>query len=136
MRRREVLDLISGEVVHLPASASVLDAARLMAEQGIGCLPIIEEGRLRGIFTERDALNRVVAAGRDPGITPISGVMTPHPQTVTPDPQAVEALRIMRDGSFRHLPVVSGGRVIGVVSLRDFAGAEFQEVDQQLEHAV
>ena len=136
MKRRDVGDIISGDVVQLPASAMVLEAARLMAQQGIGCLPIIEEGKLRGIFTERDALFRVMAEGRDPGITPLIGVMTSHPQTVTPDTTAVEALRIMRDGGFRHLPVVNQGAVIGIVSLRDFAGSEFEEVDKQLEHAV
>ena len=136
MKRRDVGDLISGDVVQLPASAMVLEAARLMARQGVGCLPIIEEGKLRGIFTERDALFRVMAEGRDPGITPLIGVMTSHPQTVTPDTRAVDALRIMRDGGFRHLPVVDEGAVIGIVSLRDFAGAEFEEVDKQLEHAV
>jgi CBS domain-containing protein len=136
MRRREIADLISGNVVQLPASATVLDAARLMYQHRIGCLPIIEEGRLRGIFTERDALYRVMAVGRDPGITPLSGVMTPHPATVMPETRAVDALRIMRDGGFRHLPVVSEGEVIGMVSLRDFAGVEFEEVDEQLEFAV
>lgn len=136
MRRREIADLISGNVVQLPASATVLDAARLMLEHRIGCLPIIEEGKLRGIFTERDALYRVMAEGRDPGITPLSGVMTPHPETVIPETRAVDALRIMRDGGYRHLPVVSEGEVIGIVSLRDFAGAEFEEVDEQLEFAV
>ena len=136
MRRREIADLISGEVVSLPASATVLEAARLMAKQGIGCLPVIEEGRLRGIFTERDALFRVMAEGRDPGITPLTGVMTSHPQTVGPETRAVDALRIMRDGGFRHLPVVCEGEVVGIVSLRDFAGAEFEEVDEQLEFAV
>jgi CBS domain-containing protein len=136
MRRREIADLISGNVVQLPASATVLDAARLMYQHRIGCLPIIEEGRLRGIFTERDALYRVMAVGRDPGITPLTGVMTPNPATVMPETRAVDALRIMRDGGFRHLPVVSEGEVVGMVSLRDFAGVEFEEVDEQLEFAV
>jgi CBS domain-containing protein len=136
MRRREIADLISGNVVQLPASATVLDAARLMYQHRIGCLPIIEEGKLRGIFTERDALYRVMAVGRDPGITPLTGVMTPNPATVMPETRAVDALRIMRDGGFRHLPVVSEGEVVGMVSLRDFAGVEFEEVDEQLEFAV
>ena len=136
MRRREIADLISGNLVQLPGSATALDAARLMAEHHIGCLPIIDGGKLRGIFTERDALFRVMAEGRDPGITPLSGVMTSHPTTVMPDTRAVDALRIMRDSGFRHLPVISEGEVIGMVSLRDFAGAEFEEVDEQLEFAV
>ena len=61
---------------------------------------------------------------------------TASPETVIPETRAVDALRIMRDGGYRHLPVVSEGEVIGIVSLRDFAGAEFEEVDEQLEFAV
>ena len=133
--RRLVSHLVSGKVYSLPGSASVLEAARLMQECRIGALLIVEEGRLRGIFSERDALCRVVAASRDPGLTPLSGVMTPNPQTSYPNMTAVEALRTMRDGGFRHLPVVEEGVVKGIVSMRDFVGAEYQEVDEQLQYA-
>ena len=136
MPRRKVADLISGDAISLPGSSMVLDAARLMVERKIGALLVVEEGRLKGIFSERDALFRVLALGRDPGITPLSGVMTPMPKTVTPDMSAVSALLMMRDGEFRHLPVVDSGEVLGVISLRDFMGAELQEVDQQLLYAV
>ena len=136
MPGRLVADLIGSETFSLPGSSMVLDAARLMAEKRIGALLVVEEGRLKGIFSERDALFRVLALGRDPGITPISGVMTPTPKTVRPDASAVSALLMMRDGEFRHLPVVESGEVLGVISLRDFMGAELQEVDEQLLYAV
>jgi len=135
MPRRLVRDLISGKVVQLAGSAKVLQAAEVMVEQRIGAILIIEEGKLRGIFTERDALCRVMAQCRDPGMTPLSGVMTSNPKAVSPDTRATEALLMMHDGGFRHLPVVQEGTVIGIVSLRDFAGAELQEVEGQLEFA-
>lgn len=99
----------------------------------------MEGAALHGIFTERDLLNRVVAAGADPDATRLDSVMTRAPRRVGPDLAAVEALRLMREGRFRHLPVgetsEGGGRIIGVLSLRDFIGAELAEVDAQLDFA-
>jgi len=136
MPRRLVSDLMSSKVYSLPGSASVLEGARLMSDRRIGAVLIVEEGRLKGIFTERDALCRVMAADQHPGKTPLSDVMTANPQTAIPNMQAVAALLTMRDGGFRHLPVVEDGQVKGIMSMRDFIGAEFQEVDEQIEYAV
>jgi len=136
MPRRLVSDLMSGEVYSLPGTASVLEAARLMSDSHIGAVLIVEEGHLKGIFTERDVLCRVIAASQHPGRTPLSDVMTANPQTAIPKMKALAALLTMRDGGFRHLPVVEDGQVKGIISMRDFIGAEFQEVDEQLEYAV
>jgi CBS domain-containing protein len=73
----------------------------------------------------------VVAASRNPDETPLGEVMTPDPQTIEPHQTAIEALRLMHDGRFRHLPVVDAGRVIGVVSRRDFLGYEEDTVERQ-----
>ena len=135
MPGRHVSDLISGNVFSLPGSASVLDAVRLMCEHNIGAVLIVEESRLRGIFTERDVLSRVIATGQDLKKTALSSVMTADPRTALPNMSAVAALLKMRNGGFRHLPVVENGRVQGVISMRDFIGAEFREVDEQLEYA-
>ena len=135
MGKRVVSDLISGLVLSLPGSSTALEAARLMTERNIGAILVVEEGRLRGIFTERDAVRRIMSEGRDPGITPLTGVMTANPTVATLDMWAVEALRVMREGGFRHLPVVDGGEVKGIVSIRDFVGAELQDVDEQLRYA-
>lgn len=135
MPRRLVQDLISGNVFHLAGNTKVLEAAKSMAEHRIGAILVIEEGKLRGIFTERDALCRVMAKSRDPGMTPLSGVMTSNPKTISPDARATDALLMMQDGGFRHLPVVEGGLVVGIISMRDFVGAELQEVESQLEFA-
>jgi CBS domain-containing protein len=86
--------------------------------------------RLQGIFTERDLVNRVVATGLDPARTRLDKVMTRDPDSVRADTSVAEALRMMEDGGYRHLPVVEGGRLIGMVSRRDFFGDE----KAQLEH--
>ncbi len=84
MSQRSLVQLIKRQVIHLAPSASVREAARLMSENHIGALLVMDEGRLAGIFTERDALNRVLAEGRDPDSTPLSEVMTRDPVTLSP----------------------------------------------------
>ena len=100
-------------------TTTVVEAARLMKQQNIGALLVLDSSRLIGIFTERDALFRVLAAGRDPNATPLGDVMTAQPQTIGPDEPFLHALRIMYEGKFRHLPVVEFGRPLGMVSVRD-----------------
>jgi CBS domain-containing protein len=90
-----------------------------MKQQNIGALLVIDTSRLIGIFTERDALFRVLAAGRDPNTTRLADVMTAQPQTIGPDEPFLHALRIMYEGKFRHMPVVEFGRPLGMVSVRD-----------------
>ncbi len=113
-------------VVTLPGTATVREASQLMTEHHIGAVLVMAEARLEGIFTERDALSRVLAKQKDPDETPISEVMTRDLVTVEPQTTAVDALRLMNEIGFRHLPIVEEGHVSGVISLRDFIGAEFQ----------
>ena len=98
---------------------SVREAAQLMASEKIGALPVVREGRLIGIFTERDALVRVLARGLDPDKTPVSEVMTADPITIDARRPFKHALQMMVNGGFRHVPVVESGSVVGVVSARD-----------------
>jgi CBS domain-containing protein len=112
----------------------VREAARLMAREKVGALLVIESDRLLGIFTERDALYRVLAAGLDADRTTIGEVMTEHPTTVSPDRPLAHALCMMYDNGFRHLPVVEGGRVIGIVSARDALGGDLLEFEKELQH--
>jgi CBS domain-containing protein len=109
-------------------SVTVLEAAVLMKRQGKGALLVVEGSRLAGIFTERDALFRVIAAGRDPATTTLADVMTPQPQTMHPDEPFVKALRIMHKRGFRHLPVVEHGRPLGIVSARDALDDDLYEL--------
>ena len=91
----------------------------MMKQHNIGALLVVDGTRLFGIFTERDALFRVLAEGRDPHTTRLGEVMTSQPQTIHPDEPFLNALRIMHKGRFRHLPVVEFERPLGMVSVRD-----------------
>lgn len=86
---------------------------------------------MTGIFTERDLINRVVACDRDPKITPLAEVMTKDPNTISPKATALEALRLMEDGGYRHLPVVAGNRLVGIISRRDFFGSEKAQLESE-----
>jgi CBS domain-containing protein len=104
----------------LPASASVAEAVALMARHEIGAvLATTEDGLVGGLFSERDLLVRVVAAGRDPAATPLSLVMTRDLKFVTPATPTEAALALMHLHRFRHLLVIDGARVHGLVSMRD-----------------
>ena len=97
----------------------VLDAAKMMAERRVGAVLITRGGRLEGIVTERDLAVRVIAQGRDPATTKLGDIMTKNPVVLSPEDKPEIALERMRAGDFRHLPVVEGTRVIGVISIRD-----------------
>ena len=132
MKRRSISDIAGGgPIIQLTATATVREASRLMDREKVGAVLVTDGGRLDGIFTERDALGRVLAKQLDPETTQLAEVMTADPTTIGPDASAIEALRLMRDGGFRHLPIVDQGRLIGIVSLRDFFGAELSEVERE-----
>ncbi|MCG8359002.1 MAG: CBS domain-containing protein [Kiloniellales bacterium] len=134
MKKRTIAEMLAGErIVELSPSASVREASLLMAKEHVGAVLVCVEDRLEGIFTERDALSRVLAQHRNPETTQLSEVMTRNPLTIRRQAAAIEALRLMRNGGFRHLPVVDNGRVVGVVSLRDFCGAELAEIEDELD---
>src|ERR1700683_1780622 len=103
----------------IDAASTVLEAARFMMEHNIGALPVLPNGELAGFFSERDIMNRVVAAGRTPGHTAVSEVMTANPRAVNLDETVEECLFIMQEFGFRHLPIVEGKELKGLVSLRD-----------------
>ena len=129
-------DVIKQQRVYCVDTAStVLEAARYMMEHNIGAVPVMREGKLAGIFSERDVMNRVVAAGRTPGTTSVSEVMTPKPRAVEADESIDECLFIMREFGFRHLPVVEGGEVKGLVSLRDVLTYHAAEMEREARKA-
>jgi len=114
------------EPVTAPATMTVSEAARLMREHRVGAIMVVQEGALAGIFTERDALIRVLAEERDVRTTLLADVMTRDPKTIHPDRSFAEALQMMYGGSFRHVPVVEDGRPVGMVSARDALGPELE----------
>jgi CBS domain-containing protein len=101
-----------------PSDTSVSEAARLMARKKVSAVMVVEKGRLVGIFTERDAVYRVIAKARDAGTTRLAEVMTPAPKTVAPDESFGYAMLMMHEHGFRHAPVVEEGRPVGIVSAR------------------
>jgi CBS domain-containing protein len=133
VQRRIIPDVVTGQqrLTTLHRAASVCDAALAMHEQKIGAIMIVEEGRLLGIFTERD-LARCIATNLDLKATPLGLVMTRDPQTIAPQETAMQALGRMQDGGFRHLPVVDGEGVIGMVSVRDLFAAVRRELEEDL----
>jgi len=115
----------------IDANRSVLEAARYMMEHNVGAVPVMRNGELVGILSERDIMNRVVAVGRTPGTTVASEVMTANPRAVSADESIEECLFIMREFGFRHLPIVDGKELKGLVSLRDVLMHRAAELERQ-----
>ncbi|HXY06305.1 MAG TPA: CBS domain-containing protein [Terriglobales bacterium] len=115
-----IYDLVKDRRVYsIDANNTVLEAARFMMEHNIGALPVLRNGELAGIFSERDIMNRVVALGRMPGTTKVSEVMTPNPKAVSIEETVENGLFLMREFGFRHLPITDGKQLKGLISLRD-----------------
>ena len=122
-------------VLHtISADATVHDAACLMNEHRIGALVVVEQGRMCGIFTERDILTRVVGPANNPSQTPVHSVMTDEVLTSTPETKVREARAIMRDRRIRHLPVLEGDELVGMLSIGDLNLAENLELEQTIQH--
>ncbi|MBV9251989.1 MAG: CBS domain-containing protein [Acetobacteraceae bacterium] len=127
-----IRDIVRNQkLLTLTPEASVQEAARAMADQNVGSVVVVERGKLAGIFTERDALVRVLAAGRDPATTKLRQVMVQKVVTITPDRSLANALHRMRDNGFRHIPVVQNGIPIGMISIRDALGSELLQVEAE-----
>jgi CBS domain-containing protein len=129
-------DLVKDRKLYsVEASRTVLEAARFMMEHNIGALPVLRNGELAGILSERDIMNRVVAVGRTPGTTAVSEVMTANPRAVAADESIEECLFVMREFGFRHLPIVDGKTLTGLVSLRDVLMHQTAELERQARKA-
>ncbi len=126
---REILVRKGSDVVSVPPSATVLEAAHLMNERSIGGVPVLSDGALAGIFTERDVLRRVVVAGRDPAATAVAEVMTAPVVTCGSGTGIEECAALMTARRIRHLPVVDEGALAGIVTIGDILA--FQVLEQQ-----
>ena len=133
MTQRKMGDMIRDRTpVTLASDKTVKDACRLMRERRVGAVLVTDaDDRLVGIFTGRDAVCRVLAEGRDAAATPLADVMTANPDTILPGTDAIEALRLMQDGGYRHIPIADEGRVVGIVSTGDFRGLEKARLDEE-----
>jgi CBS domain-containing protein len=133
MQARIVPHIIQNQtLISVGEGATVREAASLMTEKRIGALMVIEGGTLRGILTERDVMTRVVAKGLNPDATKVAQVMTAKPDTLPSHATAGEALERMHAGGYRHLPVVDGGKVVGMVSVRDLYAAVQRQMEREL----
>jgi CBS domain-containing protein len=125
-------DLVKDRKLYsIEATRTVLEAARYMMEHNVGAVPVLRDSSLAGILSERDIMNRVVAVGRTPGTTAVSEVMTANPRSVSADESVEECLFIMREFGFRHLPIVDGKELKGLISLRDVLMHRAAELDRQ-----
>lgn len=113
-----------GGVWSVTPAATVAECIALLCERDIGAAPVVEDGRLVGILSERDCVRRVVARGLDPASTRVADVMTRDVVVAWPLQQIEDCLETMNEHRIRHIPVVEKGAVIGMISLRDLAAAE------------
>ena len=134
MTHRTIRTIIEQQdVITATGNTTVIAAARLMKENHVGAVIVVEDdGSLAGVFTERDALFRVIAEGRDVHTTRLTDAMTRNPQTIHPDKPFADALHVMYEGGFRHVPVVENGRPVGMISARDALGPELEDFIYEL----
>lgn len=134
MPRRVIRDILADRNLYSAGkSMTVRAACRLMAENKIGALLVVEGEQIAGIFTERDALNKVLATSLDPDVTTLSEVMVHDPQTIRANKPLAYALQMMSEGGFRHVPVVDDDGVpVGMVSARDALGQDIVEFEREL----
>ena len=134
MPKRLIQDILAQRnLISADKAMTVRTACRLMAENKIGALLVLECKQIVGIFTERDALNKILAASLDPDTTVLSQVMVGEPQTIRADKPLAYALHMMAEGGFRHVPVVDGnGLPVGMVSARDALGQDIVELERDM----
>jgi len=130
---RDLLVRKGTAVVAVPPTATVLDAAHVMNDKGIGGVVVLDDHKLVGIFTERDIMRRVVAANRDPSKTLVSDVMTTECLTILPDVQIAVCRAMMSTRRIRHLPVVHDGGLVGMITSGDVLAFEVAEAEAQIE---
>jgi CBS domain-containing protein len=132
---REVME--QKKLLTAPPQTTVSKAAKLMAKRKVGAIMVVDDRRLVGIFTERDAVFRVIARDLDSHTTRLVDVMTREPITITPDNSFGYALLVMHENGFRHVPVIEDGKLVGVVSARNALDPDLEEFvseSQRREH--
>lgn len=134
MTTRPVIEIVQHRAfVAVPATTTIRHTAQKMKESHEGAILIVQHGRLVGICTERDMVFKAIAEGVDLDSTPVSTIMTAHPECISPEKPFCHALHIMFEGGFRHVPVIdTRGHPLGIVSARDALGIEALEFDHEL----
>jgi CBS domain-containing protein len=129
----QLLDLKGHDIHSVAPDAAVLDAIRVMAEEHVGALLVMEKDQLVGIISERDYARKVVLLGRSSTTTPVRDIMSAPVTTIAPEGTVDDAMRLMTDHRIRHLPVVRGGAVVGVVSIGDLVKSVIEEQRHTIE---
>lgn len=129
-----IRDLISNRTIHfVQPRQTVLEAAGYMVERNIGAVPVLDDTKLIGIFSERDIMRRVVTEGRDPHTTRISEVMSTELHTLGPNASSEDAMCLMQTHGVRHLPICEGRTLVGFLSLRDLLRCHLEEKSGEAE---
>lgn len=121
-------------LVSLPPTASVQDAAKLMAEKGVGSVVIMHGDSLKGIFTERDILTRILAKSLDPNVVLLSDVMSAEVTTADINDSLESCYAKMQEKKSRHVPIVDGGKVVGMVTMRNILESLWKEIEEENVH--
>ena len=132
MTNRCISTIVEGQdPLMLPPGTTVQHACQHMYERHVGAVLVVDRAHhLKGIFTGRDAVH-ALGEGRDPAHTRLDAVMTPDPATISPGQHAIDALRAMNDGGYRHLPVIEGDKVVAIVARADFEGLELDRLEEE-----
>jgi CBS domain-containing protein len=131
---KQLLDTKGRDILSISPDASVLDAIKVMAEKGIGALVVLQGTALVGVVTERDYARKVILKGRSSETTLVSEIMTGNVITTTGDNSVDECMKMMTDRRIRHLPVVDGESVIGIISIGDLVKAVIADQKAEIEH--
>jgi len=123
----KIRELMVENIISVPSNALVHEAVRLMNKNRIGCLLVVDS--ISGILTERDVLERIVEKGKNPRKTEVSKIMTKHVTVGTPDMELVDATKLMFEKNVKKLPIVEGGKLVGLVTLTDIARGRARKME-------
>lgn len=139
---KPILELLKGRpstVYHVGPEATVFEALTLLSEYGVGAMPVMAQGRLLGVISERDYTRKIALQGKNSRETTVAEIMTPNPFTVTPKTGTRDCMTLMSQKKIRHLPIVDGDKVLGMISMRDLMDdiiAEHENTISQLTHYI
>lgn len=134
MKVSQILNSKGHDVYSVTSDYTVFDALKVMGEKNIGALPIIEEGELKGIFSERDYARKIVLHNKSSHDTLVKDIMTANVITVSPDDTIDQCMELMSNRRIRHLPVVNEGKVVGLLSISDLVKVIIERQKETIEH--
>lgn len=134
MKVADILQKKGSNVFSVTRDTTVLEAIKLLSEKNIGALPVIEEGKLLGIFSERDYARKIILKGKTSNDTPVQEVMTENPFTVGPGQTLEDCMTLMSDKHIRNLPVIQEHTVVGMISVSDVVTAIIQSQRETIDH--